>query len=252
MTRRAVLTISTGLPRAESACSGQANRHLRPWARRWSMGGRYAPMVRLTILGLCGVLSLLIAGCVTETYTNPSVPGAGPTRVDVSAGGYSGSSRGVRTNGRPTPAPEASRPTANPSPGSAKSGGASKLPDGAALAISNTDPCAMRLHDLSGLLLMYQMEHGQLPAALSDLAGFPGFDQLGGLVCPVSGKPYVYNPNGIMLPEQNKHVIVYDPEPSHAGMRLAITIDDPRDDQPMLTRVLVLPETFFTFVSPSR
>src|SRR4051794_7109029 len=52
-----------------------------------------------------------------------------------------------------------------------------------------TDACASQLHDLCGDLLLYFATHHDLPAKLEELGAKD-------TVCPVSGKPYIYNPNG--------------------------------------------------------
>ena len=39
--------------------------------------------------------------------------------------------------------------------------------------ISNTDPCAMRLHDICGALLLYYQQNHTLPKRLDDLANSP-------------------------------------------------------------------------------
>ncbi|WP_428937154.1 hypothetical protein [Fontivita pretiosa] len=114
--------------------------------------------------------------------------------------------------------------------------------------ITNTDPCAMRLHDLCGALLLYFATNRQLPARLEQLQQVPGFEQVTGeLRCPVSGLPYVYNPAGWLLPEKQQRVIIYDRTPAHDGMRWAITIEEPKEDQPLITKVIALPESRFTF-----
>jgi hypothetical protein len=111
--------------------------------------------------------------------------------------------------------------------------------------ISNNDACASRLHDISGLFLMYLLEHRDLPATIEELR--PYAERLGveGFTCPISGEAYIYIPDGIFLAEQNMRVILYDPRPTHSNMRWAIAIGAPTPDQPPRTKVVALPEAFF-------
>lgn len=118
---------------------------------------------------------------------------------------------------------------------------------------SNLDPCAMRLHDVAGALFLYYFTYQRLPANVDEVNTFPGAEGPVPLACPVSGKPYVYTPDGILLPEQNARVIVYDATPAHyGGYRWAIRMEDPRDDKPMVARVIAVPERFFKFLPPAR
>ena len=111
----------------------------------------------------------------------------------------------------------------------------------------NTDPCAMRLHDIAGALLLYYQSNHRLPARLDELPSLPGDPELQ-LVCPVSKTPYVYDPRGILMPETKSRVVIYDPAPSHFGVRWAVTISQPDDEgAAMVTKVIALPETTFRF-----
>jgi hypothetical protein len=116
--------------------------------------------------------------------------------------------------------------------------------------IGPTDACAMRLHDLSGALLLYYIAHEDLPAALTDLPPPPGQAELA-LTCPVSNRPYVYVPRGIFMPQRNTRVVLHDLLPSHAGMRWAVTIEEPQPGAPLVTEVILLPESFFLLTRTS-
>lgn len=107
--------------------------------------------------------------------------------------------------------------------------------------ITNTDPCASRLHDLCGPLLLYYSAEGHLPERLDELAQVGG--QAGPLVCPASGRPYVYNPNGLPGPEAGTRVIIYDPLPSHSGVRWGISIRAGGEGEPLIAKVIALPES---------
>lgn len=103
------------------------------------------------------------------------------------------------------------------------------------------DPCAGRLHDLSGRLLFYYSLHGALPAALEDLASADP-TPLPPLVCPVSGKPYVYNRDGLPVRGRPGRAVLYDAAPTHSGMRWAALADPPIEGRALTTCVLLLPE----------
>jgi len=103
------------------------------------------------------------------------------------------------------------------------------------------DPCAERLHDICGQLLLYCASKNALPKALSELQG-TSTGKLPPLVCPTSGKPYVYNPEGIKVPGLPGRVVLYDPTPAHSAMRWAVVADDAAMGQPLALHVLLLPE----------
>jgi hypothetical protein len=116
------------------------------------------------------------------------------------------------------------------------------------VAISNTDACAMRLHDICEPLLLYYLMRNQLPGRLEELRQVPGFEKSLDLTCPVSKKAYIYNPVGLMRPGEPERVILYDPAPSHSGMRWAVSIIEPEDGKALVTKVIALPESHFTFM----
>ncbi|MHB1155583.1 MAG: hypothetical protein ACYC26_01960 [Phycisphaerales bacterium] len=111
--------------------------------------------------------------------------------------------------------------------------------------MSNTDACAMRLHDLCGSLLLYYADHGRLPGALGELEPTAELNPVLTLTCPVSGKPYIYDPAGMDAGDGTGRIIVYDAEASHLGMRWAIKFGEPRGGGAMVARVVALPERFF-------
>lgn len=122
--------------------------------------------------------------------------------------------------------------------------------------ITNTDPCAMRLHDLSGSLLEFYFHYGELPATLAELsAGMAQLDaatQVPPGICPASQIPYMYDPRGILLPERRSRVVLWDPAPTHSGMRWAVTVEEPPNQEGVLvTKVIALPERFFV-LRPAR
>jgi len=102
------------------------------------------------------------------------------------------------------------------------------------------DPCAQRLHDISGGLLLYYATRRALPTTLSALKDH-GAVQLPPLVCPVSKKPYLYNPRGLVIPGRAGRLVLYDAEASHSGMRWGIMVTPPAGGM-IATDVRLLPE----------
>ena len=117
--------------------------------------------------------------------------------------------------------------------------------------ISNTDACAMRLHDICGALLLYYFNHFELPESLADLEPISEDQPLPPMICPVTQVPYIYSIDGIYLPERDSWIILYDPAPAHSRMRWAVTVQQPPDETEMLiTKVIALPESFFVLRPP--
>jgi hypothetical protein len=111
--------------------------------------------------------------------------------------------------------------------------------------ITNTDACASRLHDLCGPLLLYYAIHKQVPDRIEELGQVPGFEEVRDFTCPVSGRPYVYNPAGPAGLEAGSRVIIYDALPSHSGMRWGVSVAAPGGGAPLIAKVIALPESRF-------
>ena len=111
------------------------------------------------------------------------------------------------------------------------------------------DPCAERLHDACGQLLLYYSTHQELPQGLDDLSELG--PELGAppLVCPTSGKPYVYDRQGLQVPGWPGRLVVYDAEPCHAGRRWGIVAEPPQPGKPLVVRVARPPENAFRAAS---
>jgi hypothetical protein len=105
--------------------------------------------------------------------------------------------------------------------------------------ITNTDPCATQLHDIAGLFLAYYGLHHELPPTLGALSEIETVYS-SQFICPVSRKPYIYNPQGI--PTENGLAIVYDATPAHSGVRWAIAISEARGGA-LVAKVIALPES---------
>ena len=101
------------------------------------------------------------------------------------------------------------------------------------------DPCAWRMQDIEGALLHYYHLKRQLPPRLEDLAILED-ETVPPLVCPVSGEPYVYHPDGVAIPGSDRRVIVYDAKPVHSNMRWAIIIDVPQPAKPLVADVVLM------------
>ena len=86
-------------------------------------------------------------------------------------------------------------------------------------AMTAIDPCADQIQDLCGALLSYYLVKHKLPAQLAELQQYADTGQVLKFTCPVSGKPYVYVPQGLEAPGQNIRIYIYDAEPVHNGAR---------------------------------
>jgi hypothetical protein len=118
--------------------------------------------------------------------------------------------------------------------------------------ITPTDPCASQLHDLCHPLLLYYATRHQLPERIEELRQIPGFESAH-FICPVSKKPYIYNPIGVQTAGQPARIVLYDPAPSHSGFRWAISIIEPqRESDPLITKVIGLPESHFSLRIPGQ
>lgn len=140
------------------------------------------------------------------------------------------------------PGKQSAAPTRAPAAATTK-----KLPN------SNTDPCAMRLHDICGALFMYYAIHHDLPAKVEDLAEVPGFENVRDFTCPASGRAYIYNPIGVVSTGgASARLIIYDPSPVHAEMRWAISVIEPKDpNAALIAKVVALPESNFSLSAPA-
>ena len=101
------------------------------------------------------------------------------------------------------------------------------------------DVCGERLHDICGHLLLYHAVHKRLPPTLADLPP-TGDLPLPPLVCPVSGKAYIYNPNGLPIANRPGRLVMYDPEPSHSGMRWGILVGTSSDGGSITARAILV------------
>jgi hypothetical protein len=109
----------------------------------------------------------------------------------------------------------------------------------------STDPCASRLQDIGGTLLLYYSVNRHMPAKLEEIKPLADFDQDLQFTCPLSGKPYGYTPTGLAAVGKEKRIVVYDSEPSHNGKRWCVFMPPPRPGKAMSVEVLEVPEGLF-------
>ena len=107
------------------------------------------------------------------------------------------------------------------------------------------DPCATRLHELCGPLLLYYGTNFRLPERIEELQRLPGFESLGPYACPVSNQPYIYNARGVVGPNVSTRAVLYDAAPTHAGYRWAIVVEEPAGNAPLVAKVVAWAESRF-------
>lgn len=76
-----------------------------------------------------------------------------------------------------------------------------------------TDPCAARLHDIAGALLLYYRVKQQMPAKLEDVRSLGSIAQDLEFSCARNGAPFVYVPNGMAAVGKEQRIIAFDPTP---------------------------------------
>ena len=180
--------------------------------------GRAAGLLLAAVVTAAG----LAGGCVTETKQESRQPVTAKT-----------SQRGQRDE----PARQADRGAGGQSPSLVR-GAVGERPN------ELTDPCAGRLHDLSGLLLMYYALNKHLPDRLEELA--PLADGEFTPACPTSGRPYVYAPGGLPSSTSGERsLILYDAVAAHGGLRWGIFVAPPREGQPPATWVILMSDEVF-------
>jgi hypothetical protein len=106
--------------------------------------------------------------------------------------------------------------------------------------LAATDPCAVRMQDISGAMLEYYMLNHHLPAVLQELRGFGDAGTDLNFTCPVSGKPYVYVPKGLSIPNVERLLVLYDAEPVHDGKSWGIVVAPQVGTKPMMAWVIQL------------
>ena len=103
------------------------------------------------------------------------------------------------------------------------------------------DPCAERLHDVCGQLLLYHSAYKRLPRTMEELKTMDS-GQTPELTCPISGEPYIYNLEGLLISGHSGHLVLYDAKACNSGMRWGILVDIPTGNKPLTARVVLLPD----------
>jgi hypothetical protein len=107
------------------------------------------------------------------------------------------------------------------------------------------EPCSEQLHEICGQLLLYYAHHHALPPSVDDLRSMPDADPAVTYRCPVTHQPYVYHPAGLPCPNRPGRIIFYDSRPSESKVRWVIVVESMEPGEPLITRVLPIPETVF-------
>jgi hypothetical protein len=109
-----------------------------------------------------------------------------------------------------------------------------------------SDPCSVRLHEISGAMLTYLATHGRMPRTLEELQSTldPGEGVLT-FTCPTTGEPYVYVPQGLRSGTDPHQIVVYDRSPDATGLRWVILMQPPVGRQAPATWVMRVPESEF-------
>ncbi len=114
------------------------------------------------------------------------------------------------------------------------------------------DPCADRLHDISGHLLLYYSLERQLPQTLDELRAEADPGVVPPFTCPVSGKLYLYHPKGLQVPGRPGRLVLCDAAPTHSGMRWGIVITEWKTGGPLAARVILLSEELIGTAEPKK
>jgi hypothetical protein len=114
-------------------------------------------------------------------------------------------------------------------------------------AAIQSDPCAARMHDIAGALLMYYALNQHLPERLEELSALDDIDSPKlEFTCPLSHMPYVYVPSGLRADGKSKVIILHDAAATHAGgSRWCILMPDTVVSPSRSMEVLQLPEGIF-------
>lgn len=108
--------------------------------------------------------------------------------------------------------------------------------------LTGIDACGLNMHDLSSYLLENYAIHHDLPQTLEELRPLVDVDKELPLTCPVSGKPYLYYPEGLVAPGEQRKLLIVDAQPSHNGKRWAIVTMPHEGKTPLGLWVVLLPD----------
>jgi hypothetical protein len=176
--------------------------------------------VAIAAAALCG--AVLLAGCQTQQQSSKRTAGNGPY-IDTTDGG-------VPYN-----------------PGKQQSSASKKTPP---LSVGQMEPCAARLQDVEGAMLMYWAVNRHLPEKLDELKEFADVGTELNFTCPASGLPYVYAPGGLQSAGRPKRIIMHDATPAHDGKRWCILMAPIKPGQAPYMEVLQMPDALFRTYLP--
>ena len=118
-----------------------------------------------------------------------------------------------------------------------------QVPDSAAPASHSVlDPCAERLHEIAGRLLLYYSVNKRLPASSDELNSMAGDGSALPLICPASGEAYLYRSQGLSVPGQPGKLVLYDATAAHHDGRWGIVVSDNAPGSSLITRVVWIDE----------
>jgi hypothetical protein len=110
-----------------------------------------------------------------------------------------------------------------------------------------TGPCADQLQDVLGQFLLYFKVYKDLPPQIQDLARVGTINVP--LACPTTHAPYVYNPDGLTVPNWTGRLILYDSRP-HGDFRRGILVERIKPGQPLVAHVIPISEKDFQAAKP--
>jgi hypothetical protein len=114
-----------------------------------------------------------------------------------------------------------------------------------------SDPVAIQMQNISGAMLMYIAGHQKLPAHLEDLRKSPDVDTPLVFISPTTGKPYSYEPAGLVSEGKSKRIVLYESDAGRKQSRWCILMSDPAANAPLSVDVLLVPESVFKTYHPA-
>ena len=117
-------------------------------------------------------------------------------------------------------------------------------------AATAIEPCADQLHELCRPLLLHYAIRRRMPTGLDDLRAIAGPDPAIVFECPVSRQPYTYNAEGLQSATVPGRIVLFDSTPAHDGKRWAVILEETRPGQPLIPRVVAIPESEFPKPAP--
>jgi hypothetical protein len=117
--------------------------------------------------------------------------------------------------------------------------------------IVGSDACSSRLHDIEGAILLYYVANHRLPITLDEVTPYADAGSVLKFTCPISNQPYVYSQAGLFAAGYDKRIIVWDPAPSHHGMRWCIVMPQVQPGTALVPEVVQMQEKAFEAFVPA-